>query len=157
VSLIGQGTNNLVFYEAVAQLLPLMVITLLVEQASFRNMGHYDDSRDEKDSATQYLKRFADAPAGTGSVFFILLVVLGETMTLRVLFTGRASSAQNVVIILAVFLAGLALALPIALRSISDVSDFLPRKYRNIALVAGMTILGFGTWALLLYVISPAK
>jgi hypothetical protein len=149
--------ENSTFFEAVAQLLPLMIITRLVERATFGNRGHYDDPGDDKDSATRYLEPLPEAVTRVTNLLLILLVVLGETITLRVLYTGRVTPGEKTVVIMAVFLAGLSLVIPLALRSMSDISDLLPRKHRNIALVAGMTVLGIGSWALLFYAISPVK
>lgn len=101
----AQVQENLAFYEATAQIIPVLFIALVVEVALFR-----PDRRDARLPWYRQLMYLASLTAGLG------VFVAGEWITLRVLLDGEASANQRSAVQVALGLCAAYLVLPAFLR-----------------------------------------
>jgi hypothetical protein len=95
---------SLVFYEVVAQLLPLLFITLLIERAF--PVQTTEGNKEDGPAVESSFQRSIDILSMWSTVLLVVTVVLGEAMTLRILFRQEATKAQQIVVIVALFFAG---------------------------------------------------
>jgi hypothetical protein len=93
----------------------------------------------------------SSALSSTLTLVTIGTIVAAEAITLRILYTGRASPTEQAIIVWGLFLAGFGLIAPVLLERASRIIAFLPDRYRGTGATGISLALLIGLLALLAY------
>jgi hypothetical protein len=97
---------------------------------------------------------FSRALSSALTLVTIGTIVAAEAVTLRILYTGRATPTEQAVIVWALFLAGFGLIAPVLLEQANSFIGFLPGRYKGAGATSISLALLIGFLALLAYLFA---